>query len=310
MMQSKHGKYETAIDKELKLIHRQEESLRRAAVKGKTPQWKMALEEKVPGSIYENLQKAFRKAFAIVFEKGTGLIEKTYNRESLEEDCQVREFAFQVKANRKTLKKARKDARAGNLRNLAITSAEGIGLGVLGIGLPDIVMFVGVLLKGIYETALQYGYAYDSDQERYFILKLMETAVLKGEDWEEGNREIDRYIESSAADCAGEEETGAEESGEEEIEAKGPGEEQQSEAWEKDLRERVKEQTGRTADAFAMDMVLLKFVQGLPVVGILGGAGNPLYYNKVIKYAELKYRKRYLLKLREKFRSQQDAGKR
>ena len=309
MMQSKHGKYETAIDKELKLIHRQEESLRRAAVKGKTPQWKTALEEKVPGSIYENLQKAFRKAFAIVFEKGTGLIEKTYNRESLEEDCQVREFAFQVKANRKTLKKARKDARAGNLRNLAITSAEGIGLGVLGIGLPDIVMFVGVLLKGIYETALQYGYAYDSDQERCFILKLMETAVLKGEDWEEGNREIDRYIESSAADCAGEEETGAEESGEEEIEAKGPGEEQQSEAWEKDLRERVKEQTGRTADAFAMDMVLLKFVQGLPVVGILGGAGNPLYYNKVIKYAELKYRKRYLLKLREKFRSQQDPGK-
>lgn len=305
MMQSKHGKYETAIDKELKLIHRQEESLRRAAVKGKTPQWKTALEEKVPGSIYENLQKAFRKAFAIVFEKGTGLIEKTYNRESLEEDCQVREFAFQVKANRKTLKKARKDARAGNLRNLAITSAEGIGLGVLGIGLPDIIMFVGVLLKGIYETALQYGYAYDSDQERCFILKLMETAVLKGEDWEEGNREIDRYIESSAVECAVEEESGTEESGEE-----GPGEQQQSETWEKDLRERVKEQTGRTADAFAMDMVLLKFVQGLPVVGILGGAGNPLYYNKVIKYAELKYRKRYLLKLREKFRSQQDAGKR
>lgn len=304
MMQSKHGKYETAIDKELKLIHRQEESLRRAAVKGKTPQWKTALEEKVPGSIYENLQKAFRKAFAIVFEKGTGLIEKTYNRESLEEDCQVREFAFQVKANRKTLKKARKDARAGNLRNLAITSAEGIGLGVLGIGLPDIIMFVGVLLKGIYETALQYGYAYDSDQERCFILKLMETAVLKGEDWEEGNREIDRYIESSAVECAVEEESGTEESGEE-----GPGEQQQSETWEKDLRERVKEQTGRTADAFAMDMVLLKFIQGLPVVGILGGAGNPLYYNKVIKYAELKYRKRYLLKLREKFRSQQDPGK-
>lgn len=308
MMQSKHGKYETAIEKELKLIRRQEESLRRAAVKGKTPQWKTALEEKVPGFIYGNLQKAFRKAFAIVFEKGSGLIEKTYNRESLEEDCQVREFAFQVKANRKTLKKARKDARAGNLRNLAITSAEGIGLGVLGIGLPDIVMFVGVLLKGIYETALQYGYAYDSDQERCFILKLMETAVLKGEDWEEGNREIDRYIESSAADCAGEEEPGAEESGEEEFEAEEPGE-QQSEVWQKGLRERVKEQTGRTADAFAMDMVLLKFIQGLPVVGILGGAGNPLYYNKVIKYAELKYRKRYLLKLRDKSRSQQDAGK-
>ncbi|HIQ75459.1 MAG TPA: EcsC family protein [Candidatus Cottocaccamicrobium excrementipullorum] len=70
--------------------------------------------------------------------------------------------------------------------------------------------------------------------------------------------------------------------------------------WKKTLEEKVKEQTGRTADAFAMDMVLLKFIQGLPVVGILGGAGNPLYYNKVMKYAELKYRKRYLLKLMRK----------
>ena len=34
--------------------------------------------------------------------------------------------------------------------------------------------------------------------------------------------------------------------------------------------------------------------------GILGGAGNPLYYNKVMEYAELKYRKRYLLKLMRK----------
>ena len=28
-----------------------------------------------------------------------------------------------------------------------------MGLGLLGIGLPDIVLFVGMLLKGVYETA-------------------------------------------------------------------------------------------------------------------------------------------------------------
>lgn len=43
-------------------------------------------------------------------------------------------------------------------------------------------------------------------------------------------------------------------------------------------------------------MLFLKFIQGLPVVGILGGMANPVYYNKVMKYVQLKYRKRYLLK--------------
>ena len=125
---------------------------------------------------------------------------------------------------------------------------EGIGLGVLGIGLPDIVIFVGVLLKGIYETALHYGFDYQTQQEQYVILKLMETAMQKGNEWELGNQEIDRII------------TGTSETKE----------------------------------------LPLKFIQGLPVVGIAGGAGNPLYYRKVIKYVEVKYRKRYLLKLQNK----------
>jgi hypothetical protein len=43
-------------------------------------------------------------------------------------------------------------------------------------------------------------------------------------------------------------------------------------------------------------MLLLKFIQGLPVVGIVGGAANPVYYSKIMKYVQLKYRKRYLLK--------------
>lgn len=50
---------------------------------------------------------------------------------------------------------------------------------------------------------------------------------------------------------------------------------------------------GTNAD---MHMILLKFIQGLPVVGIIGGAANPIYYSKVMKYVQMKYRKRYLLK--------------
>ena len=42
-------------------------------------------------------------------------------------------------------------------------------MGVLGIGLPDIPVFTGMILKNIYETALQYGYSYESREEKYFI---------------------------------------------------------------------------------------------------------------------------------------------
>ena len=63
------------------------------------------------------------------------------------------------------------------------------------------------------------------------------------------------------------------------------------------MKEELDEQMQKTAAAFAADMLLLKFVQGLPVVGLLGGAANPVYYRKVMRYVELKYRKRYLWQL-------------
>ena len=256
------------MDKELKVVKRQEEALRRAAVKQETPRWKSALTEKVPKKVYDNLEKAFCKAFEIIFEKGTGIIEKTYSREAIQEDHEIQAFAFQIKADRKSLKKLRREAKTVNMRNMAITSAEGLGLGALGIGLPDIVIFVGVLLKGLYEVALHYGFDYDSEEERYFILKTMETAMQKGDNWEKCNQEVDRFIK----------------------EGRKEGEKPKS----------MGSQAADTAKAFAVDMVLLKFIQGLPVVGMVGGAGNPVYYNKVMKYAELKYRKRYLLSLHPK----------
>ncbi|MEE1162214.1 MAG: EcsC family protein [Lachnospiraceae bacterium] len=61
-------------------------------------------------------------------------------------------------------------------------------------------------------------------------------------------------------------------------------------------REILEEQIRETASVFAMDMLILKFIQGFPVVGILGGIANPIYYNRVLRYVQLKYRKRYLLK--------------
>ena len=258
-----------AIQKELKSLQKQEEKMLRAAAKQRTAaSWKSELEKKVPDKVYQNLKAAFGKAFSIIFENGTGIIEKSYNKDAIRQNQKVQDYAVQVKGNRRELRKVKKSAEVAGLGNMALTTVEGIGLGALGIGLPDIVMFVGVLLKGIYETALHYGIDYTSVGERYLILKMMETSLAKGERWIELNAEVDRLIYQ----------------GRQEI---------------PDLED-MDEQRRRTADAFAIDMILLKFIQGLPVVGILGGVGNPVYYNKVLHYVRIKYQKRYLLQLERK----------
>lgn len=280
MAKTKIQRRRSAVEKELKAVKKQEEALLKRAGNQETPRWKQALEEKIPEGVYQNLQKAFGKAFSIIFTKGTGIVEKSFHREAIQEDHQVQSFAFQVKASRKALKRVRGSAGAANRMNLAVTTAEGIGLGVFGIGLPDIVIFVGVLLKGVYETALRYGFDYTTDEERYLILKLMETAMGKGEAWIEGNEQVDRLIDGELIDG-------------------GITEERQAGDMDRQIQE--------TARAFAMDMVLMKFVQGLPVIGVIGGAGNPLYYSRVMTYVELKYRKRYLLRIQKRLEEEEKS---
>lgn len=57
----------------------------------------------------------------------------------------------------------------------------------------------------------------------------------------------------------------------------------------------MKEQIEKTADAFATEMLVTKFIQGLPIVGMIGGAANPIYYQRIMRYVQMKYRKRYLM---------------
>lgn len=143
-----------------------------------------------------------------------------------------------------------------------VTAIEGIGLGTLGIGLSDIVIWVGILLRGVYETALKYGFDYETPEEKLFILKMIEASMASGEEWTGLNTEIDKYIVRNVYVVPDDNE--------------------------------LEEQIEKTSTAFATEMLVTKFIQGIPVVGILGGITNPVYYQKIMRFVELKYRKRYL----------------
>lgn len=251
------------IEKELKSVQKQEAKLQKAALSAKPAPLKTALESKIPQKVYDGLESTFSKGFSLVFSQGRSIIEKTYKKETIQNNHSIRDYAVQLKGGRKELKQMHRSAKRSDSLNVVVTTAEGIALGALGIGMPDIVLFLSTLLRGVYETALNYGFDYEARTEQYLILKMMAASLTCGEGWLEENREVDELMM-----------------------------EQNLTVTEDALNTQLKQ----TASVFAVDMLLIKFIQGLPLVGIIGGAANPIYYNRVITYVQLKYRKRYLLK--------------
>lgn len=255
--QNRWEKEWTALEKkEARYLMRRREEKTSSALQQK-------LEEKIPEKLEEALNTAFIKAFDLVFEKGTGLIEKTYNKGQQKTDYQVREYAAGLKESRKTVKAFGRQSQGTRMKNLMISGVEGVGLGLLGIGLPDIPLFTAVILKSVYEIALSYGFEYESEKEQWFILKMIETALKKGEEMERNNSLLNAWIDQN-----------------------GIGE---------TVKGR-KEQSKETAAALAEALLYMKFLQGIPVVGVAGGAADTVYLKKITDYAELKYKRRFLRK--------------
>ena len=150
----------------------------------------------------------------------------------------------------------------GNV-NLLLSGVSGVGLGILGIGLPDIALFTGLMLKGIYEIALNYGFEYESEEEKKFILLLIQGAIAHGDEL----RVIDSKVNERIM----------------------PLDHQVM------IPEDFSEMINQAAAGLSKELLYMKFLQGIPIVGVIGGAYDAVYMQQIMKYAELKYRKRYYL---------------
>ena len=201
----------------------------------KESRWQQKLERYVPEKLAYNMNLAFYKAFEMIFEKGTGIIEKTYAKEKRQKEHQINTYAAETLGTRKSLKVFGKQAKVSKNVSAFLSTVEGVGMGIAGAGLPDIPVFLSVLLRSIYEIAVIYGFEYDSEQEQIFILKVIETALAHDKELLEQNAELNRWV-------------------------KIPYEF----AISKD------EQMKRTSLALSDEMLYLKFVQGAPFVGGIG----------------------------------------
>jgi len=268
-MKYKDIKEERVIINQKKKLMKMEDKLlnkrQNIYIKNKISPIKEKLEEKIPTKMMDTFQKAFEKGFYYVFEKGTVIIEKSYNLKKLKNEADINEYILSKQINNKNLNRIDKKVKKGSLINKGITTAEGTILGVLGIGLPDIPVFIGVILKTVYEICLNYGFNYDSEEEKAFVLNIICASVNKTEK---------RMIYSNEADKIG---YSIDNGFNNKV----------------DINNMIKV----TSIMLSENILLSKIIQGVPMIGVYGGISNYILIRDISEVACLKYKKRLLLKL-------------
>lgn len=220
------------------------------------------VESKVPEALKKSLDKAFYKSFQIIFEKGTGYIEKLYNKNKIQFNHNVNDYRINKSLSSKALREIDVHARKSKLINTSISAVEGAGLGFLGMGLPDIPLLTGMILKTIYEISLSYGFLYELEQEKVYVLNLINAALTRGEKQQSYNRRVDIIVDKIDNNTAS----------------------------VYDLNKEV----ANTSKILSDSMLTSKFIQGIPLVGVVGSITNYKVINKISRYSSIKYKKRYL----------------
>ena len=59
-------------------------------------------------------------------------------------------------------------------------------------------------------------------------------------------------------------------------------------------------QIEKAAEGLSKELLYMKFLQGIPVVGAVGGIYDAVYMKRITEYANLKYKKRFLMKKMER----------
>ena len=222
--------------------------------------------EKIPEKAMDSLESAFEKGFTLLFTKGDGIIEKMGGIGKAREDYAHYAASLNRMIYADTIKAMDKAAGSRTRVTKGTTTMEGSALGVFGMGLPDIPIFLAMLLKTAYEIGAGYGFDYRRPEEKRYALSLLNAIFTKGE-------EAVRY--SSECDAIGDL-----------IDREEPLDDT---IYESDIRE--------VSQILATDLLVAKFVQGFTFIGVIGGPLNYTMVHKVAKVAKIKYRKRFLNRL-------------
>ena len=254
----------TPWEREFREVWKREQKFLRQYAEKKESPIDSAIEGIAPEKLLRTLHGAFEKAFALVFEKGSGLIQKAARQTDRQREYRVREYALDLRENRKNLRSFSKAADKAGRGSVLLSGAAGVGMGFFGVALPDVPLFTAMLLKSVYETAESFGFPCEGETERLYALRIIEAALSDGEELRERSRELDEYAQSGR--------------------------------WARpaDLRGQIKATAHQVSEA----VLYGKALQSVPVVGAVGGVGDVVCLSRVRRYAAIKYRKRFLIRRR------------
>lgn len=216
---------------------------------------------KVPTELENALYNAFALSFKTIFEKGTIAIEKTMKLDELENNYKINNYAYELKNDKKTLRKFPTDVKISNANNVLFSAVKGISLGALGVGLPDIPILITTIFRGIYKIAVKYGYEFNTVKEQFFILTIIETAFVTGEKLDENNSILNEFIQKYEISNY------------------------------YDQQEKIED----ISHLLSTELITMKFIQGVPIVGAVGGVYDAIFIERILKLANIKYYRRFLL---------------
>ncbi len=254
-------KKKTALEKEWARLQKEELRFLSARQNREEGWLSRLLAEKIPSGLRGTLEEGFSAAFTTIFSRGNRLINWTIARKKHADNYRINTYAAEVRGNRASLRRFTSAAKRACIDNLFFSGTVGIVMGIVGVGIPDIPVFTTLLLRSLYEIAAVYGFSSDTEEERAFILYLIESAVSFGDEMLELNGAIDALAASMQLPAD----------------------------YERHMHQHL------AAGALSGELLYMKFLQGIPVVGAVGGAYDVVYMKRITAYAELKYRRRFLL---------------
>ncbi|MGI6204204.1 MAG: EcsC family protein [Anaerovoracaceae bacterium] len=251
---------------QLALSQEQEKELFESKLKDPDKGIQAKAREKAPQKIMDKVRSALIKGFILIFTKATPAIEAAGGLKKKKLKAELNIGALDKGISLGAIQRVDEAAADTASTNKSITSVEGAVMGLFGWGPQDSPIFLAVILKSIYEVAASYGFDYNANEEKRYIIALMNAALADP---------FEKIALSKKCDEVGL--------------AIDLGNGDSSEIGEEELQE--------AAEKIADSILILKVLMMIKVAGTFSAVTNYKMVKQVTEYAKVKYRQRFLFRL-------------
>ena len=154
----------TVLQREIDRLRRAERRFLRNQLNREPTRLDMFLEEKVPVRLEATLDAAFSKAFHLIFAKGSTIISKTFSADRILEEFESDTADLEELGGGRQMRRFKRRATATGTAHTIVSTVTGAALGIVGGTIPDIILFITLLLRNIYKPRMKLRQSRSSSQ--------------------------------------------------------------------------------------------------------------------------------------------------